>query len=51
MEKKAEDIKIDYAAIKKQYEEHNAKCKQIAKEVEKWGKRTAPDLAFLKTAY
>ncbi len=51
MEKKIENIRIDHAAIKKQYEEHNAKCKQIAKEVEKWGKKTAPNLAFLKTAY
>lgn len=51
MEKKTEAVRIDHTAIKKQYEEHRAKCKQIAKEVEKWGKKTTPNWAFLKTAY
>ncbi len=49
MEKTVADAQqFDYAAIMKQYEEHKAKCKQIAKEVEKWGKKTAPNLSFLK---
>lgn len=41
-------IQIDVAQLKKKYDEHTSKCRKIAKEVEKWGKKTKPDLSFLK---
>lgn len=41
-------IQIDAAKLKKQYEEHTSYCRKIAQEVEKWGKKTKPDLSFLK---
>lgn len=40
--------KFNIDAIKKEYEEHASKCQQIAKEVNKWGKKTKPNLQFLK---
>ena len=46
---KQRDIKIDFAAIKKQYDEHASKCKRIAKEVNKWGQKTRPQVSFLLT--
>lgn len=41
-------IFIDAKELKKKYDEHTSRCRQIAKEVEKWGKKTKPDLSFLK---
>ncbi len=48
MEKALDKVKFNHAALKKQYDEHVTKCKQIAEEVEKWGKKTVPNLNFLK---
>ncbi|WP_196599805.1 hypothetical protein [Pectinatus frisingensis] len=47
MEKKI-NVSINIDAIKVQYDKHAAKCKEIAKEVNKWGKKTEPTLTFLK---
>ncbi|WP_302593418.1 hypothetical protein [uncultured Megasphaera sp.] len=41
-------IKINVKELQKKYDEHASHCKKIAKEVEKWGKKTKPDLSFLK---
>mgnify|MGYP003593169203 CR=1 FL=1 len=41
-------VNFDVAAIKKQYDEHTSRCKQIAEEVNKWGRKTTPNLQFLK---
>lgn len=41
-------IQIDVAKLKEKYEEHTSYCHKIAQEVEKWGKKTKPNLSFLK---
>lgn len=41
-------IKINADNLKKQYESHISRCQNIAREVEKWGKKTKPNLDFLK---
>ena len=33
--------------LKVQYHAHASECQEIAKEVEKWGKKTKPNLSFL----
>ena len=48
MEKALNNIRFDFDALKKQYDEHTSRCKQIAEEVEKWGKKSQPQLEFLK---
>ncbi|WP_427112959.1 hypothetical protein [Megasphaera sueciensis] len=42
------EIKIDMKELKKRYDEHASRCKKISEEVGKWGKKTKPDLSFLK---
>lgn len=34
-------------AIKREYQAHTSRCQQIAKEVNKWGKKTKPEFQFL----
>lgn len=46
-ERKQVTIQIDPEKIKKKYDEHTSRCRKIAKEVEKWGKKTKPNLSFL----
>ena len=41
-------VHYDFAAIRKQYDEYTAKCRRVSEEVEKWGKKTKPNLQFLK---
>lgn len=41
--------KFNMDAIKKEYEAHAFKCQQIAKEINKWGKKTALGSHFLKS--
>lgn len=41
-------VSFDFTAIRKQYDEHTAKCKRVTEEVEKWGGRTKPNLQFLQ---
>lgn len=41
-------IRINADSLKKQYEAHISRCQGIAREVEKWGKKTKPKLDFLK---
>lgn len=48
MKKPLEQVTFDVNALKKQYDEHALKCKKIAEEVNKWGKKTSTQLAFLK---
>lgn len=36
--------RIDADSLKKQYEAHLARCQDIAREVEKWGKKTKLNL-------
>ena len=40
-------VKFDFAAIKKQYDEHASRCRQIAEEVSKWGQKRPQKLTFL----
>ena len=40
-------VKFDFAAIKKQYNEHASRCRQIAEEVSKWGRKKPQTLKFL----
>lgn len=47
-ERKQVTIQIDPEKIKKKYDEHTSRCRKIAKEVEKWGTKTKPNLNFLK---
>ncbi len=49
MERNPITIPIDANQIKKKYAEHASRCRKIAEEVEKWGKKTKPNLSFLKT--
>ena len=48
MGKNIENVKFDITAIKKQYDDHALKCKKIAEEVNKWGKKQSIQLPFLK---
>ena len=41
------DIPVNLEKLKEQYHAHASKCQEIAKEVEKWGKKTKPNLSFL----
>ena len=40
-------VQFDFTAIRKQYDEHTARCRRVSEEVEKWGKKTKPNLQFL----
>ncbi|MCI7329853.1 MAG: hypothetical protein SOZ01_03095 [Selenomonadaceae bacterium] len=44
---KTKQIHFDFAAIKKQYDEHAARCRKIAEEVSKWGQRKPQKLKLL----
>ncbi|MDY2965196.1 MAG: hypothetical protein SOR58_03240 [Megasphaera massiliensis] len=48
MKRQPLQIQLNVEQIKKKYAEHTSHCRKIAKEVEKWGKKTKPDLSFLK---
>lgn len=48
MERTPISISINVEQLKKKYDEHTSHCQKIAKEVEKWGKKTKPNLNFLK---
>lgn len=42
-------LSFNFDKLKSQYSEHEARCKEIAKEVNKWGKKTKQSkLNFLK---
>lgn len=41
------DIPVNLEKLKEQNHAHTSKCQEIAKEVEKWGKKTKPNLSFL----
>lgn len=43
----AKVLHFDLIAIKKQYEEHASRCRQIAEEVNKWGQKKPQKLSFL----
>lgn len=45
------DVLLNVDALKAQYDAHIDKCKKIAKEVDKWGKKTKPTLNFLKNPH
>ena len=40
-------VQFDFTAIRKQYDEHTARCRRVSEEVEKWVKKTKPNLQFL----
>lgn len=46
--KKNTTIKFDFKELKRQYDEHTSRCIKIAEEVNKWGKKSKPDLSFLR---
>ena len=43
---KTNGLKFDFEAIKKQYDEHASRCRQIAMEVTKWGQKRPKKLTF-----
>ena len=43
----ASDLPVNLEKLKEQNHAHTSKCQEIAKEVEKWGKKTKPNLSFL----
>lgn len=40
-------LHFDSLAIKRQYDEHASRCRQIAEEVNKWGQKKPLKLTFL----
>ena len=46
-QEKKSGVKFDFAASKKQYDEHASRCRQIAEEVTKWGQKRPKKLTFL----
>ena len=48
MSAKETPVKIDLEELKKQCDNHASRCAKIAEEVNKWGKKSKPDLSFLK---
>ena len=45
------DIPVNLEKLKEQYHAHTSKCQEIAKEIEKWGKKTKPNLQRCITMY
>ena len=41
------NVQVNIKQIEEQYHAHASRCQVIAKEVEKWGKKTKPNLSFL----
>ena len=39
-------VQFDFTAIRKQYDEHTARCRKVSEEVEKWGKKRSPTFNF-----
>ena len=48
MSAKETTVKIDLEELKKRRDDHASRCAKIAEEVKKWGKKSKPDLSFLK---
>lgn len=49
VETKAKKVDIlEYLELKNQYDKHEKNCKEISKEINKWGKKTIVKLNFLK---
>lgn len=48
MSAKETPVKIDLEELKKRRDDHASRCAKIAEEVNKWGKKSKPDLSFLK---
>ena len=41
------NVQVNIKQIEEQNQAHASRCQVIAKEVEKWGKKTKPNLSFL----
>lgn len=48
MQKLIEHVRFDTKTMHEQYERHASQCREIVKEVNKWGQKAKPNLDFLK---